>query len=150
MDLVRARPQDAAALTAIAFAAKRHWGYPETWIQRWSDALTITPDYLARHPTYAAVVDEGVVGFCAIQLQANVAVLDHLWVLPTAMGRGVGRALFVQAETLARDAGAECLKIEGDPHAEGFYRRMGATIYGQAPATMDECVRFLPLLEKRL
>src|SRR6266542_7155460 len=30
MQILRARPDDAAMLTAIAFAAKRHWGHPTT------------------------------------------------------------------------------------------------------------------------
>lgn len=38
-----ATPADAAVLTEIAHAAKRHWGYPERWVQLWRAALTITP-----------------------------------------------------------------------------------------------------------
>jgi hypothetical protein len=40
MHIVRAKPEDAANLTGIAFAAKRHWGYPENWIESWRDLLT--------------------------------------------------------------------------------------------------------------
>jgi hypothetical protein len=32
MQILRANPDDAATLTEIAFAAKRHWGYPELWM----------------------------------------------------------------------------------------------------------------------
>ena len=31
------------ALTQIALAAKRHWGYPERWIEIWSSQLTFSP-----------------------------------------------------------------------------------------------------------
>ena len=150
MTIVRALPSDAAALTAIAMAAKRHWGYPEHWLQAWRDALTLTPDYIAAHATLVAIVDEAKVGFSAIQLQTTEAALDHLWVLPSAMGRGVGRALFAAAEAAARAAGARRLILEGDPHAEGFYRRMGATVYGQRSSPIDGQARLLPLLEKAL
>ena len=150
MKIVRARPEDADALTNIALAAKRHWGYPEDWIRRWEEALTVTPLYVRAHPTYVAVTDEKIVGFCALRVQPEVVMLDHLWVLPAAMGTGVGRALFLQAEKIAREAGAICMKIVGDPHAEGFYRRMGARVYGREAAAMDEHPRFLPLLEKAL
>jgi hypothetical protein len=29
VDIRRATPEDAQVLTRVAFAAKRHWGYPE-------------------------------------------------------------------------------------------------------------------------
>ena len=32
-------PADAARLTEIAFAAKRHWAYPESWVARWREAF---------------------------------------------------------------------------------------------------------------
>ncbi len=150
MHIAAARPDDAAALTAIAFAAKRHWGYPETWIRQWTGQLTISPAYLATHPTFAAWENDERLGFGAVQLVAGDAVLDHLWVLPAAMGRGVGRALFAHGEALARAGGATRLRITGDPHAEGFYRRMGATLCGRDPANMDGEERFLPRFEKAL
>jgi hypothetical protein len=33
LKITRATPDQAATLTKIAFAAKRHWGYPDRWIQ---------------------------------------------------------------------------------------------------------------------
>lgn len=150
MTIVRAAAGNADALTKIAFAAKRHWQYPEDWMRRWERVLTITPDDVSRHPTFVAVVDSELIGFCAVQIAAETAVLEHLWVLPAFMGQGVGRALFQHAETVARAAGARRLRITGDPHAELFYARMGATVYGREPASIDGQERFLPLLEKRL
>lgn len=146
----RAGRDDAGALTAVAHAAKRHWGYPESWIRAWVAALTVTPEYIGAHPTFVAVTNADIVGFCALILEPDGARLDHLWVLPKAMGGGVGRALFVQAETAARAAGATCLRIVGDPHAERFYQRMGASVYGWEPAPIDGRERFLPLLRKEL
>lgn len=150
MKILSARGEDGGTLTDIAHVAKRHWGYPEGWIRAWAAALTVTPEYIGAHPMFVAVANEEIVGFCALILEPDGAQLDHLWVLPKAMGSGVGRALFVQAETAARAAGATCLRIVGDPHAEGFYRHMGASVYGREPAPMDGQERFLPLLRKEL
>ena len=150
MKIRRACAEDADALTEIAFAAKRHWGYPESWIRRWQDALTVLPQYVIQHPTFVAVLDGEFVGFCAVQMEAGEASLDHLWVLPSFMGRGVGRALFQHAEKIARESGAMRMKIIGDPHAERFYSRMGATLCGRESGSMDGEERFLPLLEKTL
>ena len=142
--------EDADALTEIAFAAKRRWRYPENWLWQWQEALTITPGYVIKNPTLVATIDNEIVGFGAVQIEAGTAVLDHLWVLPQFMGRGVGRALFQYAEEIARASGAVRMRIVGDPHAEQFYSRMGATVYGREPASMDGEARFRPLLEKSL
>ena len=150
MKIARACVEDAGALTEIAFAAKRHWDYPESWIRRWQGVLTISPEYVVSHPTFVAVLNDEIVGFCAIQVNSSESVLDHLWVLPPFMGRGVGRALFQHAEEAARASGAIRMKIIGDPHAEQFYSHMGATLCGREPASMDGEERFLPLLEKAL
>jgi GNAT superfamily N-acetyltransferase len=150
MKLLRATRTDAARLTFIAHAAKRHWRYPEPWIQQWRPALTVTADYIDDHPTMMAMEHDESVGFCAVVIKRDGALLDHLWVLPAAMGRGLGRTLFTAAEEIARRAGALHLTIVGDPHAEGFYLRMGALRCREEPAPMDGVHRFLPVMEKHL
>ena len=47
-EIRRASPGDAEVLTRIAFAAKRYWGYPERWIEHWSESLTVTPEFVER------------------------------------------------------------------------------------------------------
>jgi predicted N-acetyltransferase YhbS len=64
------------------------------------------------------------------------------------MGRRHGAALFRHAVGVARDAGAGTLRIASDPHAEGFYRRMGAVRIGEVPSRPEG--RTLPLLIVRL
>lgn len=55
MQIVRAKPEDADALTEIAHAAKRHWGYPERWIESWRDTLIIRAESIAAKVTYCAM-----------------------------------------------------------------------------------------------
>lgn len=151
MKIIRAQRKDAATLTAIAMRAKAHWGYPDHWLLQWTKALTITRDYVHRNLTYMAVADDGtVLGFCALKLKRKGAVLDHLWILPSKIRTGIGRALFEHAERIAREAGATRLVIVGDPHAEGFYVRMGAVKCGEERAPMDGLPRVLPRFEKPL
>lgn len=149
MRIVRATPDQAAVLTKIAFATKRHWGYPACLMKRWTSVLTITSRYVVDHPVYVATRGRRIVGFCALRFEKKDAWLDHLWVLPAAIRSGVGRALFRHAEEIARKTGAKRIMVESDPHAEGFYLRMGAMDVGRRPAAIDqEKERFLPLLEK--
>lgn len=146
----RAREDEADALTAIAHAAKRHWGYPEAWITRWKDALTVTPAYLREGAVFAAADGDRLQGFYALSIDGEKAILDHMWVDPAAMGRGIGRALFAHAARTARQLGAARLEIDSDPHAEAFYLRMGARRVGQVPADVEGARRVLPRLELAL
>ena len=146
MHIVRAKLDDAAVLTNIAFAAKRHWGYPEKWMESWRDALTILPEFIVGHETYAAILDGCTAGFYALAHKDDRLDLLHLWVLPDAMGRGVGRSLFLHCLERARALGCRELKIESDPNAEGFYQHMGAQRVGVNVKELDGQCRELPVL----
>jgi GNAT superfamily N-acetyltransferase len=149
MQLVRARSDDADALTAIAHAAKRHWGYPENWIAAWRDTLTMRPEFITTNVAYIAVENERPVGFYVLTQEPDGPHLDHLWILPSSMGRGIGRALFEHAATEVNRLGFRSMKIEADPNAEGFYKRMGAIRIGTSTSETCGERRELPLLEYR-
>ena len=150
MQIVRATPEDADALTAIAHAAKRHWGYPETWIAAWQDILTMKPEFLAANIAYRAVEEERTAGFYVLTTEADCLHLDHLWVLPPDTRRGIGSALFTHAVAQAKERGYDLIKIEADPNAEGFYRRMGAMRVGSTVSELAGERRELPLLVYRM
>src|ERR1700722_12488013 len=97
MQIVKAKPDDAATLTDIALAAKRHWGYPERWIQNWRTILTIDPEFISRHEIYTAVVNSRIVGFYSLCHDNGHLHLKHMWVLPEMMRQGIGRSLFAHA-----------------------------------------------------
>ena len=61
------------------------------------------------------------------------AELEHLWVYPPAIGRGVGRRLFQAVAEEARRIGARRIALNSDPYAEAFYRRLGAVRIGDHP-----------------
>ena len=147
MQIVRAKPEEAAGLTEIAHAAKRHWGYPESWIKKWEDILTMRPEFIATNVSYSAREGPDVVGFYVLTDEGDGLHLDHLWITPQAMGRGIGRALFEHAIEQARSLDYEMLKIEADPNAEGFYLRMGARRVGANVTTIENHIRELPLLQ---
>lgn len=137
-------------MTRIAIAAKSHWGYPAAWLEAWRPSLTITPEFIEAHEVYRAVQSGITVGFIALSFQAQTAAIEHLWVLPEAMGSGVGRALFQRAVERARALGARRLEVESDPNAEGFYQKMGARRCGERLTNILGEARSLPLLEMEL
>jgi len=142
----RASPEEAATLTQIAQDAKRHWGYPEHWIQHWQDQLTISPDLITNNQVYVAEHENGIAGFYALVLNGKRAELEHMWVAPAHIGAGIGKELFVHAMQQAAGENVSAVEISSDPNAEGFYERMGARRIGEVPADMEGQPRVVPRL----
>jgi len=149
-DVTQTTPEQAESLTQIAFAAKRHWGYPERWIELWSLILTITEEFIQKHPTFAVNVEGKPVGFYALSFEKDKANLEHLWVLPAYMKQGIGKALFKHAIIQCQKLGARILEIESDPNAQGFYEHMGAIKIGELVSEVDGQPRTLPTLKINL
>lgn len=132
----RAQPHEAAILTTIAHAAKRHWNYPEDWIAQWKSDLTFTPEFIRDNEVFVAVLNDQIAGCCALVLTGSLAEIEHMWMRPEHMGTGVGRALFAHAKQRAEERGAKVLELSADPNAEGFYARMGAKRIGDVSGGM--------------
>ena len=147
VEIRRATGRDAESLTLIAFAAKRYWGYPERWIEHWSETLTITPEFVGDSGVYAAFSDGEPFAFYALTGTGDRLELDHLWVSPVWIGSGIGRLLFEHAMHEAASRGASTVEIEADPNAEGFYLRMGARRVGEDVYEIEGQRRALPLME---
>lgn len=151
IEIRRAQPSEAEVLTAIAHAAKRHWNYPEDWIAQWQLDLTITPEFIIENEVFVALVNEQIVGCCALVLTDSLAEIEHMWMRPEHMGTGVGRALFTHAKQRAAERGARSLELSADPNAEGFYARMGAKRIGEIFAGMSgQENRVLPRMSMKL
>lgn len=139
MDILisRAEVNDSDILTSIAFAAKRYWKYPEEYFAVWKDELTITKDYINQNEVYAARIAGESVGFISIVKMQNDFLagelwiekgfwLDHIFVHPSFMMKGVGSKLIFHAMELCKERNIRCLYVLSDPNAKGFYEKMGA------------------------
>lgn len=129
----RARADEAGLLSDLAFRSKAHWGYPPAWLEQWRPELTVDPRALEAAPTFVAVDASSILGFYLLTptRRADACELDFLFVEPTAIGRGVGQVLFEHACNMARGLGYRTMVWGSDPHADGFYLRMGARTIGE-------------------
>lgn len=134
IEIRRALPEEAGTLTQIAYAAKRHWRYPESWIEEWKADLTITSKFIAANEVFVAIVNDEIAGCCALVVTDTLAEIEHMWIRPELMGGGVGRALFEHARDRAKELRLAVLELSADPNAEGFYERMGAMRVGDVAA----------------
>jgi ribosomal protein S18 acetylase RimI-like enzyme len=146
----KALPTDANALTRIAISAKRHWGYPERWMQIWIPQLTFSPQYFDDNESWVAVEGGAPVAFYTLQERQGIAWLENLWVQPEWMGRGIGKKLFLHAANLARQRAFTHLQLEADPNAVGFYEKMGMHRVGERRSQIEGQPRTLPIMEMKL
>ena len=77
----RAQPEYADSLTEIAVSAKRHWNYPETWIQFWIPSLTISPEYISSHEVWMMLDENKPIAFYAL----SDAVIASRWLSSRAV-----------------------------------------------------------------
>lgn len=143
-------PSEAGALTQIALSAKRHWGYPEHWIELWRPQLTFDAAYFRINESWAAEVDGGPVAFYTLLDKDGLAWLENLWVMPEYIGKGIGKALFLHALELARLRGCKIFQLEADPNAAGFYEKMGMHKIAERKYELNGQPRILPLMEMNL
>lgn len=143
----RSTPEEAPTLTQIALAAKRHWGYPERWIQHWESDLTVSSDFIRKNHVYVAEKDGEIHGFYALSVADYKAELEHMWVTPASIGTGIGKELFLDAMERAAKLEVNSVEISSDPNAAGFYKRMGARQIGEADSVVDGRVRKLPRMK---
>ncbi|MFD5135058.1 GNAT family N-acetyltransferase [Streptomyces sp. NPDC058378] len=140
------RPEEAAALTALALRSKAHWGYDEAFMAACRDELTVRPDEVTARRTAVAERDGRLLGFTMLDGSPPEGALGMMFVEPDAMGRGVGRLLFTRTAARARRLGFVRLTIDADPNAESFCTAMGAVRIGATPSGSVPG-RELPLLE---
>lgn len=146
LKIISATACDATPLDEIALKAKRHWHYPEPWIESWRNDLSVRPESFSAECVFKAVVRNRVTGFYALFEDGGSLQLEHLWVLPEAMGKGIGRRLFQHSLLQAGTLGHSSILIESDPNAEGFYLRMGARRTGTVVREVLGHRRELPIL----
>jgi ribosomal protein S18 acetylase RimI-like enzyme len=143
-------PNEAKELTRIALASKRHWGYPERWIEIWTPQLTFNAAYFEANESWLAELNGQPVAFYTLFDQNGIAWLDNLWVAPEYMDQGIGRMLFLHVVELSSQRGYKVLQLEADPNAVGFYEKMGMHKIGERHSTVDGQPRNLPLMEMNL
>ncbi|MDT7710222.1 MAG: hypothetical protein QOG20_5829 [Pseudonocardiales bacterium] len=141
--LRRARPDEAGVLAALAVRSKGHWPYPAAFLDRFARTLGLTPEVVAANEVHVLERDGRVCGFSTLLLRGELAVLDDLWLDPAEIGRGSGRLLFEDAAARAAALGARTLEWEAEPHAVGFYERMGGVTAGWADSPLG---RRLPVM----
>jgi len=136
MEIRRAIAADAPRLTELALASKAVHGYPPDFIEACKAELSVDPSDLLDESLLAWIVelDGQVAGYAGLSIRSEQAELEALFIDASFVGQGVGRVLWAVVCEASRTRGASTLEIQSDPHAQGFYEAMGATLIGETPS----------------
>ncbi|NEA95527.1 GNAT family N-acetyltransferase [Actinospica acidiphila] len=133
--LLRGRPaRRGGELTEPALRSKAHWGYDAVFVPSCREELTVRPSEVRERRTAPAEREGRVLGFTTVDGRPPDGAVGMMFVDPSALGQGIGRALFAPALATARAAGFHRPTIEADPNAEPFHRAMGAVPIGGTPS----------------
>ncbi len=129
-----ARPVEAELVSDIALRSKAYWGYSAEFMAACRAELTYSAQDIADPASSFAIAetDAGPAGFYALrELEDHSYELDALFVEPAQIGIGIGCALLQAAKERVAGKGGGTIVIQGDPHAERFYRAAGGVAIGE-------------------
>jgi len=132
-----AQASDCSTLTDISFQAKRHWKYPDEYMELWKEELTITAAYIANNTVFVGELEGEPVGFYSLaEMKDDLKVgtiliekgvwLDHMFIYPKHIGKRIGTEFTAHMKSYLAGKKVDAVLIFVDPNAEGFYGKVGA------------------------
>ncbi|MBZ0282826.1 MAG: GNAT family N-acetyltransferase [Anaerolineae bacterium] len=145
----RAQPGEAALLTNITYGSKAYWGYDEVFMAIARPLMAISAEQIRNNCIYILEIGEQAAGYYSLEKPEGEAItLENLFIDPAFIGKGCGEELLRHALEQAKAMGYRIVELVSDPHAEGFYRKMGAMRTGETPGATPG--RMLPTMRFEL
>ena len=119
-----------SSLSDLCFGSKAVWGYDEEFMEACRGELSFEPRDLALTPIAVAEHNGKPIGVAQVKVVDGEADLLKLFVEPSALRSGTGKALLVWVTDVAKKLGATRLTIDAAP----FYRQDGSYDVGEAPS----------------
>ena len=132
-----ASPAEAGQLSDLALRSKGYWGYSQAFLEACRSELSYSCGMIedATFDFVVAEINRQIVGFYALsRVAGNDFELEALFVEPEHIGKGIGRTLLEHAKCAAANQGGTTIVVQGDPHAEAFYRAAGGVPIGFGPS----------------
>lgn len=156
MEFKLASPGEGSLLTQMAHESKGLWGYTEEMMRVWEPDLLIDGKYIKQNIVYKILINQELVGFYALRYQnsENCFEVDHLWLKPSHIKKGIGRSVFIRILSQLNDLGQRRVLLNGEPHARGFYEKMFGRLIAEKqsliPGTLLPVYEFdvRPVLDK--
>ncbi len=102
--------------------------------------------YSKQDDMFTATIDSKIVG--TVSLYGNR--IRNLFILPEYQGKGIGRILMDFIENYAKTKNIECIVLNSNLSAEGFYNKLGYTTKRNKPEKIGNIFIQTLFMEKRL
>ncbi len=146
MEIIKAVPSDAKALTELTMRSKDFWNYGIELIESWREELTITPHFIEDTEVYKLQSHDGILGFYAYSFQQERTVkLEFLFIEPNEIGKGIGKLLINDFLKRLKSTKTKRILLDADPNAEEFYQKFGFQSVGKLASSIEG--RYLPIME---
>lgn len=88
--------------------------------------MKVDEQYIKHNIVYKILTDGELIGFYALCYKnvENCFEVDHLWLVPGFVKKGIGRIVFIRILSQLKELGQTRALLKGDPHAKGFYEKM--------------------------
>jgi len=150
MYIEKASPKEHLVLTKITKKSKAYWGYSDEQIEIWTDALTVSENYIEVNSVYKLVFEDRIVGYYSFYFKdVKTVKLDNLFISPEYIGKGFGRLAmnhFLMTVNLLGEINT--ITLNADPNAEMFYTKFDFVKVGQIETKIKD--RYLPVMELNL
>ena len=134
------RPEERLALEELQRRAALTWTAHRDYLLANPDVIALPLAHLTARRVRVAERDGAVAGFAVLLPdRTGVFELEGLFVDPPHTHRGIGRALV--ADALARLPAQAQLQVVANPHAEGFYARLGFVAFETIPTMFGPASR---------
>ncbi len=146
---IKASAEDHTLLTETSYISKKNWGYTDELMRLWESDLQVNEEYILHNKVVKVFAESDYIGFFALKAGNGKSIeIDHLWLLPGEQHKGYRRMIFQYIFSYMRSNGYNKATLIAEPHAKGFYDKMGGKITGQFQSKISG--RFLDIYEYEL
>lgn len=111
--------------------SKAYWGYTEVFLDEFMAKWGIQEHYLHDNAVFLFEKESELMGLFAFKINKDhLPELDLFFVHRNQIGKGIGKIMWQQALNYVSERNWTEFKIIADPHAEQFYKHMGAKNIG--------------------
>lgn len=122
----KALPADREKLNRLLYASKDYWNYGPAFMAKFMALFALTEEYIINNEVIIAQQADNIIGFYSFRRAAPSHLeLDCLFLHPDFIGQGLGTQLWKMICAQALSLGYNEFILWSDPHAEGFYYKMG-------------------------
>jgi GNAT superfamily N-acetyltransferase len=134
-------------LSDISLLSKSYWNYSQEHMEIFQKELKISDKYITNNKVWVYVIENKIAAYCSIKYLKEDKVypictlqkgfwLDHMFVLPEYIKRGIGRSLFNTIIDFMKSNKIDSIQILADPHSKIFYEKMGCTYISEYPSSI--------------